>query len=49
LIFFTDLEDWEYGPEPDCPVLWASSEPVYERGSFSNRPPFGQVIEVEAI
>jgi predicted metal-dependent peptidase len=49
LILFTDLEDWEYGPEPDCPVIWASTEPVYEKGSFSNRPPFGQVIEVEAI
>lgn len=47
LIIFTDLGDSRYGDEPECPVLWATSEPVYDGNGWSNRPPFGDVIEVE--
>lgn len=49
LIIFTDLGSSEYGVPTDCPVLWASSDPVYEVGSFSNKPPFGEVVEVEIV
>lgn len=49
MIMFTDLGSSEYGTAPDCPLLWASSCPVYERGSYSNSPPFGDVIEVEIL
>ena len=48
LIIFTDLGDERYGEEPECPVLWASSYPVYENNGYTNRPPYGDVIEVEA-
>ena len=47
VIMFTDLGSSTYGEEPGCPVLWASTEPVWERGTWSNRPPFGDVIEIE--
>lgn len=47
LIIFTDLCCSSYGPKPSCPTLWASSDPVYDSDSYSNRPPFGDVIEVE--
>ena len=47
LIIFTDLGDTRYGDEPDCPVLWASSYPVYNHADYTNKPPFGDVIEVE--
>lgn len=47
LIIFTDLCSSRYGEEPNCKVLWASSDPVYESDSYTNRPPFGDVIEIE--
>lgn len=46
LIIFTDLGDSRYGEAPDCPVLWASSYPVYNHSNYTNKPPFGDVIEV---
>ena len=46
LIIFTDLGDSRYGEAPDCPVLWASSYPVYNHANYTNKPPFGDVIEV---
>ena len=47
LIIFTDLCSSSYGEEPACKVLWASSDPVYQSDSYTNRPPFGDVIEIE--
>ena len=47
VIMFTDLGSTQYGMSPDYNVTWASTEPVYERGDYSNRPPFGDVIEIE--
>ena len=47
VIMFTDLGSTQYGMSPDYNVTWASTEPVYERGDYSNRPPFGGVIEIE--
>jgi predicted metal-dependent peptidase len=47
LIIFTDLGDCRYGDEPECPVLWATSEPVYHGNGWTNRPPFGDIVEVE--
>lgn len=39
-IYFTDLECWEFGPEPNYPVLWA------QHGSYGNQPPFGEVLKL---
>ena len=41
VIVMTDMECDDFGEEPDCPVLWMSSEVGYDE------PPFGEVIEVE--
>ena len=50
VIVFTDLGSRMYGDEPDCNVLWASSVPVWPGDSdITNRPPFGDVVEVEAM
>jgi predicted metal-dependent peptidase len=47
VIMFTDLGSTAYGEDPDYGVTWASTEPVYERGTYSNKPPFGDVIEID--
>ena len=48
VIVFTDLGSDDYGMEPDVPVMWASSDPVYDwDNGFTNRPPFGEVVEIE--
>ena len=50
VIMFTDLGSNDYGEQPDCRVIWASSMPVYDPTPderYTNRPPFGDVIEVE--
>ena len=49
VIIFTDLGSEEYGIPTDCPILWASSDPVYNVGAYSNKPPFGEVVEVEIV
>ena len=51
VIIFTDLGSRDYGEEPACRVLWASSVPAWTSndGSYSNHPPFGEVIEVEVL
>ena len=41
VIMLTDMEDWEYGKEPDCPVLWVSTAFAYDE------PPFGEVIVID--
>jgi len=40
LIYFTDLECWEFGVEPDYPVLWA------QHGHYNATPPFGEVMQL---
>jgi predicted metal-dependent peptidase len=40
LIYFTDLECSDFGPEPDYPVLWAATE--------AGNAPFGEIIRVIA-
>tara|TARA_R110002020_G_scaffold37165_1_gene112242 strand:- start:561 stop:2039 length:1479 start_codon:yes stop_codon:yes gene_type:complete len=47
IMVFTDLGDENYGPEPDAPVVWVSSDPLVELRNFSNRPPWGEVIEID--
>lgn len=49
IMVFTDLGDENYGPRPKEPVLWVSSEPVYDKDQWGNcnRPPFGQVVEID--
>jgi predicted metal-dependent peptidase len=38
VVFLTDLCCSSYGNEPDCPVLWVSTEQKYDT------PPFGEVV-----
>jgi predicted metal-dependent peptidase len=47
VIVFTDLGSSDYGEAPAYNVTWASTVPVYEKGTYSNAPPFGDVIEIE--
>jgi len=43
VIVFTDLDAYDYGVKPKCPVLWASSEPINKY----NKPPFGKAVEID--
>jgi len=47
VIIFTDLYCSDYGEPVDSSILWASSEPVYDGDWRSNRPPFGDAIEID--
>lgn len=40
-VYFTDLDCYDFGEEPEYPVLWA------QWGSYPNKPPFGEVVKVE--
>jgi predicted metal-dependent peptidase len=40
-VFFTDLDCYDFGEEPEYPVLWA------QWGSYPAKPPFGEVVKVE--
>ena len=40
-IYLTDLECYDFGPEPAYPVMWA------KYGTFENVPPFGEVVEID--
>jgi predicted metal-dependent peptidase len=40
-VYFTDLDCYDFGKEPEYPVLWA------QWGSYPNKPPFGEVVKVE--
>ena len=41
IIILTDMCDYEYGVEPDVPVLWVSTVKNYRE------PPFGQVVVMD--
>jgi len=38
VVFLTDLCCNSYGDQPECPVLWVSTEEKYDE------PPFGEVV-----
>jgi predicted metal-dependent peptidase len=40
-VYFTDLDCYDFGEEPEYPVLWA------QWGIYPNKPPFGEVVKVE--
>ena len=46
IIVFTDMGDRDFGPEPNVPVLWASSEPFWVHGNRTNMPPWGDTVEI---
>ncbi len=46
LIYFTDLECTDYGPEPSCPMLWAAYGMESHLDHWIAKVPFGQVIKV---
>jgi predicted metal-dependent peptidase len=48
IIVFTDMGSREYGQEVvGVPTLWASSEPFWSHGDVTNKPPFGETLEIE--
>jgi predicted metal-dependent peptidase len=46
LIYFTDLQCSDFGPEPEYPVLWASTSGGTHGDYWAKRCPFGEVINV---
>ena len=40
-VYFTDLDCYDFGEEPEYPVLWA------QWGSYPAKPPFGEIVKVE--
>jgi predicted metal-dependent peptidase len=40
-VYFTDLDCFDFGKEPEYPVLWA------QWGSYPAKPPFGEIVKVE--
>ena len=49
IIVFTDLCCDEYGAPARTSILWASTDEVYSnyQGWYSNKPPFGEVIQID--
>jgi len=49
VIIFTDLECRSYGEPTRHPILWASSEEVFETGGrwTKNKPPFGDAVQID--
>jgi predicted metal-dependent peptidase len=46
VVYFTDLECWDYGPAPSAPVLWAAYGPPESVERHGSRVPFGEVIRI---
>ena len=49
IMVFTDLCCSDWGEKPKAPVMWVSTDEVYESslGWYSNKPPFGDVVHVD--
>ena len=51
LIYFTDLECWDYGAEPEYPVVWLNFGQRVERDTSDpytrdDQPPWGEVVNM---
>jgi predicted metal-dependent peptidase len=46
LIFMTDLQCCEYGPEPEYPTLWAAIGDPRDLKTWMARVPFGECMEI---
>ena len=42
-VYLTDLECYDFGPEPEYPVLWM------QYGSFKGEVPFGQIVKIKTV
>ena len=42
-VYLTDLECYDFGPEPEYPVLWM------QYGSFSGKVPFGEIVKIKTV
>lgn len=42
-VYLTDLECYDFGPEPEYPVLWM------QYGSFRGEVPFGQIVKIKTV
>lgn len=47
LVYFTDLDCLDYGPEPSFPVLWAAWGNPTLLAEYKKRVPFGQCVEID--
>ncbi len=46
VVYLTDLQCKDYGPEPDYPVLWIKTSQASYYDSYYGLPPFGEVTEM---
>lgn len=42
-VYLTDLECYDFGPEPEYPVLWM------QYGSFTGKVPFGEIVKIKTV
>jgi predicted metal-dependent peptidase len=42
-VYLTDLECYDFGPEPEYPVLWM------QYGNFNGRVPFGEIVKIKTV
>lgn len=42
-VYLTDLECYDFGPEPEYPVLWM------QYGGFRGEVPFGQIVKIKTV
>jgi predicted metal-dependent peptidase len=46
VVYFTDLDCYSFGTEPDCPVLWAAYGDPRRLPALMQRVPFGECLEI---
>lgn len=46
IVYFTDLDCSDYGPEPDTPVMWLAYGHPQRLPALIARVPWGEVIEL---
>jgi len=42
-VYLTDLECYDFGPQPEYPVLWM------QYGNFKGEVPFGQIVKIKTV
>lgn len=42
-VYLTDLKCYDFGPEPEYPVLWM------QYGSFTGKVPFGEIVKIKTV
>lgn len=47
VVYFTDMYCNEFGPKPECPVLWCIVGPKSEFKRLAEIPPFGECLHID--